>query len=120
MKLSLKLTGSKLSDETKNKISLSKIGIKNPKSLETKNKISATLKGHNISLETRKKISETLKERNKTTTISDITRKKISEKIKNRAKLHCEFCRNDIDPGNFAKHHGIRCKLNSNITRSNK
>ncbi len=33
-----------------------------------------------------------------------------------KEKIYCEFCTKDIDPGNYAKHHGEFCKENPNRT----
>lgn len=61
LKLSKLSKGRKHSDETKNKIRLSKLGKKlGPQSLEIRNKVSQSLKGHIISETTKRKISISL------------------------------------------------------------
>ena len=74
-------TGTKLSDESRNKISKSKIGRPHPHSDETRKKLSNSHKGKEISQDQRNKISKTLKGR-KNKPHSDET--KLKMRLKNK------------------------------------
>lgn len=89
MKMSIALTGNTHSEETKIKMSKSHLG--KPKSEETKNRMS---------------------EANKGKIFSEETKAKMSESARNRQKNKCPRCGRRCSPGNYARWHGDKCKLN--------
>lgn len=114
-------------------------GIKRgPVSEETKEKIRSALKGKPLSDSTKKKLSAALTGKPKSevtkakmrkpktkehaeniriartgTTLSSDTKAKISasRKGKSYTKSQCPYCLRFLDPGNFKKNHGEKCKL---------
>jgi len=109
-----------LSDETKEKIR-SKLKGK-PLSNETKKKLSAVLKGKPKTEETKAKMrkpkskehAENIRIARTGTTQSEETKAKISfaKKGKPLIKSQCPHCLRFLDPGNFTKNHGDKCKSN--------
>lgn len=46
---------------------------------------------------------------------SESRAKNIAAARKNTKKIHCEYCRKNFDPGNYAKSHGPNCRRNPTI-----
>lgn len=67
-----------------------------------------TVKQH--SNETKEKISKSLKGLTKGYTRSEETKLKMKEVAKNRTKKSCPHCNRSMDPLNYGKYHGEKCK----------
>jgi hypothetical protein len=108
-------TGQKHTNETKNKISQSLIGKPKktkgiPRTNEIKSKISATLTGREFSSEHKQNIKKNhIGFSGKIPTKEH--RDKISQKRLQTQKIECLYCAKSLDPGNYKKYHGVRCKL---------
>lgn len=84
-KLSIAAKGKKLSEDTKQKISNSKKGVKQSEEHRKNNALSKL--GFKHSQESKIKVSETLKERYKQNSVSDEIKRKISQKTKERMSV---------------------------------
>jgi len=105
-------------DETKLKISIKKSGKETwmkgkHHTDESKQKLSIAgmgrvgwNKGLALSDETKLKISKN----RKNILHTEDTKLRMSESHRNTKKLVCPHCNKNIDPGNYAKHHGDKCK----------
>jgi 5-methylcytosine-specific restriction endonuclease McrA len=107
--------GQQHSEDTKKKISIGNKGkqkftlLGKPRSEQVKEKISNSLKGVQKSESHKQKIKEAhVGFSGKITTLEH--RKKISEKKLLTPKKECLYCGKQVDPGNFKKSHGPRCK----------
>jgi len=91
--------GKKHSEETKLKMSKVAIGHKRclgkKHSEETKLKMSKASEGN----KSRTNLPHTAE-----------TKLKMSETAKNKPKIICQYCSKSIDPGNYGKYHGSKCK----------
>jgi hypothetical protein len=107
-------TGKKLSESHKQKLSWK--GKKH--SEETKLKMSKVAIGHKRCLgkkhseETKLKMSKASKGNKSRTNLPHTaeTKLKMSETAKNKPKIICQYCSKSIDPGNYGKYHGSKCK----------
>lgn len=124
-----------LSDETKDKISISLSGYKHTK--EAKEKMSRTRQkennpffGRSHTEETKKALSDKNKGRRRTPeqiqkmsevelgeknhfygkTHTDETKEILAKKAKDREKKECTYCGKEVDSSNYGRWHGERCK----------
>jgi len=111
-------TGRKHSEETKQKISAGNRGKVSPlkgkeRSSAIKEKISKSTTGRIRSLAHQQNLAKSNKERPAMLGKQHTTeaKKKMSESRLNTPKINCIHCNRDIDPGNYKKYHGNRCKL---------
>lgn len=108
--------GKEVSDETKQKLSISNTG--KIASDETRKKISNALKGRTFSEESKQRMSNAKKGKYKRNMNpmygvlhSEETKLKISEAALARPKVTCEHCSAITSLGNHARWHGNNCKL---------
>ena len=112
-------TGKKLSESHKQKISWK--GKKH--SAETKLKQSQSAIGHQRCLgkthstETKLKMSISATGNKSRTDLphSTETKLKMSVSAQNKPKILCVHCEKYFDPGNYGKHHGLKCKITRQI-----
>lgn len=129
-----KLSNYTISEETRKKLSMANSGENNPfygktHNEETRKKMSensfhSKMKGDNHPLSGKEKTEEHLKnlseamknsEKHKEALNSEEYKLKMSEIVKSRPKKLCVHCDKMIDPGNYAKLHGDKCKLNPSL-----
>lgn len=131
-RISEKLRGRKLSESQKEKMRVRMLGENNPfygkthseesRKIMSENSFNSRMKGENHPLtgvpkseEMKKNLSDAMRnsEKHKEVVSSDEYKLKMSEIVKNRPKKECQYCGKMIDPGNYAKLHGEKCKMNS-------
>lgn len=94
------------SEETKIKLSKTKLGTK--RSEASKLKQAESLRGYKQSEEHKRKISES----NKGKLLSKQSRIKISETLKNKEKIKCQYCNHHNSISMHSRWHGDNCKSN--------
>jgi len=107
--------GKKHSEETKKKWSIQRkgklTGEKN--GMYGKSNYSIWIEKYGAEIANQKRIERSIKASKslKGKKLSDTLKKKLSEIAKNRKKIQCVYCNRFIDPLNFKKYHGEKCKL---------
>jgi hypothetical protein len=101
------LSNTSISEETRTKLSLA--GKKRNHSDESKNKIRESKLGNKNPIYGRSSPN-----RGRLQPCKEETKNKLSDVAKKIAKIKCEYCYKLSSPGNYAKWHGEKCKLNSN------
>jgi NUMOD3 motif len=112
------IKGRSMSDETKQKLRIANLGKKASESAREKMSISRTgNKNHNFG----KPVSDSRKEKQSIAMkgkqcrlgakLSDESKKLIAFKATTRIKLNCPHCNRLIDPANYSRYHGDKCKL---------